>query len=474
MDTLNPTPPSPSTVEPAPAVRRRVRKGQQIRPSVTQVPRTGELSVSIAEEEFLRAIRENPLFAAFNINHAIRFTGGLDADALEKSLHTVIQRHEVLRTTYRIEGERAWRVIAPSVPQLLTRLSLRSVGTGDREEAACRLLTQHARRQFDPAVGPLIHALLIALDVQDHVFLVTFHHIVCDAGSLGVFVSELMAVYAANAQGREADLPVLGVQYADYATWQRQWLSGPVEVEQTAYWRKQLSGRQGPLSLPADHPRATRTGRAGVTHHLVGRETLDALATLSHRAGVTLFTTTLSLFTLLLSEMTGATDISIWVPGSNRDRSELEGMIGLFLDFTVFRLDLSGEPTFLELLRRVFRTGQEAHTYRGVSILSAVAGARQARLDQVMFNMIGAIQDGAAPTKAPLKDNPSGLQMQPFLFPLENPVDSDLILNVSATSRGLYCALLYSADLFSAERMDQFLSGYAALAKRVVARTHGV
>jgi hypothetical protein len=235
------------------------------------------------------------------------------------------------------------------------------------EQDAQRIAVEEARQPFDLEQGPLLRARLLRLSEQEQVLLVTMHHIVSDGWSMGVLVKEVAALYSAFSAGQPAALEELPIQYADYAVWQREWLRGEVLERQLSYWREQLAGAPAVLELPSDHPRpAVQSFRGSFEPVVIGAEVTARLKELSRREGVTLFMLLLSAWQVLLSRYTGTTDIVVGTPIANRQRGEVEGLIGYFVNALALRTDLSGDPTFHELLRRVREVALGAYLHQDV------------------------------------------------------------------------------------------------------------
>src|SRR6266576_2564818 len=300
----------------------------------------------------------------YNIPAALRLKTRLNVAALRRSLNEIVRRHEALRTCFSVVDGQPVQVIAPVLELELAVADLGGIAEGERENEALRLAGAEAQRPFDLATGPLLRASLLQLADADYVLLLVMHHIVTDGWSMGVFFRELTDLYGAFVMGRPSPLPPLPIQYADYAVWQRQWLDGEVRQRQVGYWREQLA-ELPVLELPTDRPRpAVQSFRGG--HHALRLEAglTAGLRQLSQREGVTLFMTLLAAFQTLLHRYTGQDDIVVGSPIAGRTRAELEGLIGFFVNTLVLRTDMSGDPSFLELLRRVQQTAMGAYAHQ--------------------------------------------------------------------------------------------------------------
>ena len=288
--------------------------------------------------------------SAYNIPLAIRLKGLPNIKVLEESLNKIIKRHEALRTTFRSAGGGPVQVIAENISLEMPLIDLSGQPKAEREVEAERLTRNEAMRRFDLPKGPLLSAVLIRLSEEEHILLLTMHHIVSDGWSMGVFTAELAALYKAYCNGEASPLPELPIQYADFAHWQREWLQGEVLENQLSYWRKQLEGVPV-LQLFTDRPRPAVQTFEGASQDIALSPTLTgALNDLSQRQGVTLFMTLLAAFQTLLFRYTGQEDIVVGTPIANRTRSELEGLIGFFVNTLVMRTLVKPQMRFSELV----------------------------------------------------------------------------------------------------------------------------
>src|SRR5205807_4663904 len=280
--------------------------------------------------------------------------GHLDISALEQSLNEIIRRHESLRTSFGTFEGQPVQVIAAAEWVGLAVIDLSGFGEEEREAAGLRLAQEEAQRPFDLARGPLLRVSLLRLAEQEHIALLTMHHIISDGWSVGVMIREVAALYEAYVGGGTSPLAELPIQYADYAVWQREWLSGIVLDEQLAYWKQQLGGELPVLELPTDYTRSALQSFEGGREHLrLPAELSEGLRAVSRSEGVTLFMTLLTLWQVLLSRWSGQDDVIVGVPIAGRTQVEVEGLIGFFVNTLPLRADLRGEPSFRELLRRV-------------------------------------------------------------------------------------------------------------------------
>ena len=357
----------------------------------------GPLPLSFAQQRLWFLDQLAPGNPVYNIPWVMRLAGPLDVAALEAALGEVVRRHEVLRTTFSTVGEKPVQVIAPALVLTLGVTDLRHLPAAERAAEAGRLATEEGRRGFDLGRGPLIRLGLLRLADEEHVLLLTIHHVVSDGWSMGVLMNELAALYEAFRAGRPSPLPELPVQYADFAQWQRQWLQGEVLEEQLAYWRKQLGGDLAALELPADRPRPAVPTFTGTTaaRALPGGLT-RAMEALGRQEGVTPFMVALAALQALLHRYTGQDDIVVGSPIAGRNRTEIEPLIGFFVNMLVLRTDLSGDPTFRELLARVREVTLGAYAHqdlpfeRLVDIVRPERDPTRAPLFQASFSLQGA------------------------------------------------------------------------------------
>ncbi|HEX3529024.1 MAG TPA: amino acid adenylation domain-containing protein, partial [Thermoanaerobaculia bacterium] len=306
---------------------------------------------SFAQERLWFLAQLDPDSLAYSLPAAVRLDGALDLPALRHALAAVVRRHESLRTTFANRGGQPVQRIAPPG---VTELPVVDLGGIEPRDAEARRLTREAaQRPFDLAAGPLFAPLLLRESATRATLVLTVHHIVTDAWSMGVLVRELAAVYGGSTAGTPAVLPELPIQYADYARWQRGWLTGAVLEEELAYWRERLAGLSPVLELPADRPRpAMASGRGGRRAWHASAGVTARLRSLTQEGGATLFMLLLAVFEALLGRLAGENDVAVGVPVAGRTRVETEGLIGFFVNTLVLRLDLSGAPDLRTLLAR--------------------------------------------------------------------------------------------------------------------------
>ncbi|MEG4026647.1 condensation domain-containing protein, partial [Microcoleus sp. S13C4] len=408
------------------------------------IPRSGDIPLSFAQARlwFLDQLQPNSAF--YNIPSALRLSGQLNIAALESSLNEIICRHEVLRTNFTKVSGQPIQVIASTLKLKLLKVDLQNLPFCEREVEAQRLATAEAQRPFDLEREPLVRAKLLQLDDTEYVFLLTVHHIIFDGWSAGVFYGELAALYEAKCTGNPKVLPELPVQYADFAVWQRYWLTPELLETQLNYGKQQLLGAPALLELPTDRPRkAVQSYRGAYKSFGLSLELSQALANFSRRAGVTLFMTLYAAFVTLLYRYTGSSDIVVGTPVAGRNRQEIEGLIGFFVNTLVLRTDLSGNPSFDQLLHRVREVALQGYTHQDLPFEQLVEALQPERslsytpLFQVMF----ALDEKSVPSME-LPD----LTFSSFSFET-GTTKFDLTLSMENTADGLVAEWEYNSDL---------------------------
>jgi amino acid adenylation domain-containing protein len=434
-------------------------------PPIVPVPRDGELPLSFAQQRLWFIDQLEP-GSVYNFPAAVRLKGQLNVAALKLSLNEIVKRHESLRTTFTTVDGRPVQVIAPLLTLALPILDLRELPETEREAEVQRLATNEAQRPFDLAEGPLVRATVLQLGENDHVGLLTMHHIVTDGWSAGILIREMAVIYDAVCSGRPSSLPELPVQYADFAHWQRNWLEGEVLENQLNYWKEQLLGAPPLLELPTDHPRpAIQTFHGAHQSILLAPIVGDRLKALSRQEGVTLFMTMLAAFQVLLQGYTNQDDLVIGTPIANRNRLETEGLIGFFVNTLVLRTSLSGNPVFRDLLRRVREVCLGAYAHQDLPFEKLVEELHLARdlsrnpLFQVMFVL----------QNTPLQavDLP-GLSLSPVEVDTAT-THFDLTMHFADTAQGLLGTLTYNTDLFEAATVARMLTHFESLLGAIAA-----
>jgi Condensation domain len=315
-----------------------------------------------------------PGSAAYNVPVHMRLRGPLDPSILGRSLDEVVRRHESLRTSFECVGGEPWQLVHEDAPVALRLEDLSALPGVEREAEVSRLAAEEVWKPFDLTAAPLVRARLLRLGPEEHVFLLTMHHIITDGWSVGVLLRELDALCDAFSRGFATPLPELPVQYADYAVWQREWLQGEELDRLFAHWREALAGAPPALDLPTDRTRsAFAQGTAGSRSILLTPETSDSLRHLSRSEGATLFTTLVAALDVLLYRCTGQEDLVVGTRAVGRNLVETEGIIGFFDNMFSLRSRVSGEMTFADLLRRVRENMLGAYAHQDLPFERLVA-----------------------------------------------------------------------------------------------------
>ncbi|HYH45921.1 MAG TPA: condensation domain-containing protein, partial [Thermoanaerobaculia bacterium] len=332
--------------------------------AIPRRPLPGPVRLSFAQERLWFVDRWRPGTAAYNLLDAIQLVGRLDSGALAAALSELMRRHEALRTVFLEREGVAYQVVNPAGAVPLPVIDLTAVPADRRRPMAQALAQAEGRVPFDLAGDPLLRARLVRLGEGEHFLVLVLHHIATDLWSFGILIRELGTVYNRISAGDLTPLPELPIQYADFAAWQRGWLTGEVLEGQLGYWRKQLQGAPVSLDLPTDRPRPAAQGFAGaVLPFTLAAGLLGALRALAQESGGTLFMVAWSAFAALLSRYSGQRDLLLGFPIAGRTRREVEPLIGLFINTLVLRADLSGDASFREIVDRARETtlGAFAH-----------------------------------------------------------------------------------------------------------------
>lgn len=430
--------------------------------------------LSFAQQRLWLLQKLEPESRAYHLTKILRLQGALNIEALQQTFTTLIARHEVLRTRFvqpsgPTEGNTndglPIQIVDPPSPFELPFIDLST--TEQPEDKLQDLLVQATRQRFDLAADPMLRANLVRLQSDEHVLLYVMHHIASDGWSMGVFKHELSVLYQAYAQGQANPLPELPIQYGDFAQWQRQWLSGEVLNNQLSYWKQQLAGAPPVLALPTDHPRPAHPSYQGshVTFTLSPALT-DRLKALSQKNGATLYMTLLAALNILLYRYSQQDDIVIGSPIASRNRPELEGLIGFFVNTLTLRTDLSGQPSFQELLERVRQVTLGAYAHPNIPFEELVATLKPERplgyspWFQVMFVF----------QNQPLRSlDLSGLKIRPFERQhQQGNVMFDITLFMEERRNGLRGKLVFKTDLFEPTTISRMVGHFQTLLEGVV------
>ncbi|WP_275761271.1 non-ribosomal peptide synthetase [Ralstonia pseudosolanacearum] len=449
------------------AVAQAIVRGQgSALPAITAADRSGPLPLSFAQQRLWFLAQMDGGSEAYHIPVGLRLQGELDEDALRRSLDRIVARHEALRTRFEVqEGQVVQRVVSADVGLTLDWVDL---STDESSEHQLGLLAEaEARAPFDLEQGPLIRGCLVKLDEQEHVLLITAHHIVSDGWSLGVLARELGSLYEAYRAGKADPLPALPIQYADYAVWQRRWLDGGELQRQGAYWEQALAGAPTLLSLPTDRTRPAQQDYAGGSVEVVfDAELSTGLRKLSQRHGTTLFMTVLAGWSVLLSRLSGQDEVVVGSPVANRTRSEVEGLIGFFVNTLALRVEVGGAKVS-ELLDRVRAKVLEAQAHQDLPFEQVVERVRPVR--SLSHSPVFQAALSWLNTEA------VGLSLELDGLTVEG-VDAgqaaakfDLTLELRETSEGLTGSLDYATALFDRATIERYLGYLHRLLKAMAA-----
>ncbi|WP_414568346.1 amino acid adenylation domain-containing protein [Nostoc sp. CCY 9925] len=402
----------------------------------------------------------------YNIPIAFHIKGQLNITALHQSLNEILKRHEIWRTTFKLINGQPVQEIARDLTWDLPIINLEHLSNQNWESEVKQLVAKEATKPFNLAKGLLVRATLLRLNEQEHVLLVTMHHIITDGWSCGVFLRELSTLYAAFSTNQPSPLPELPIQYADFAIWQRDRIQGEFLATKLKYWKQQLSGELPVLQLPADRLRPTVTTFAGAKQYFTFSTTLtNALKQLSQREDATLFMSLLAAFNILLYRYTDQEDILIGSPIANRNRAELEGILGLFVNTLVLRNNLSGNPTFQEFLHRVRQVTLDAYAHQDLPFEMLVEKLQPERdlSRNPFYEVMFVLQN--TPTSV---QEVSGLTLHTLEFD-SGTSQLDIFLSMFESQEGLTGCLEYNTDIFDATTISQFIKNYQTLLENIVA-----
>lgn len=420
------------------------------------------IPLSFAQQRVWFLEQLEPNSPAYIISNALRLTGEFNTSILQQALDAIVIHHEALRTNFITSPDGSpIQVIGKPRPVELKIVKV-------TQEQVQSLLNQEAKRPFNLESDLMLRACLLQIDEQEQILLLVMHHIASDGWSMGILWQQLASLYEALLSGKPSPLAKLPIQYADFAVWQHQWLSGEVLSSQIKYWKTQLACADTVLELPTDRPRPPVQTYQGAAQSLMLPQTLSAsLIELSRQEGVTLFMTLLAAFGTILHRYSGQEDILIGSPIAGRNHSEIEGLIGFFINTVVLRTDFSGNPSFRSVLSRVRQMALGAYAHQDMPFEKLVEELQPERdtsrnpLFQVWFNMLN------------LKDiqlELPGVAIEPVSM-LETASKFDLTLYVTEKNQGIQLDLVYNTDLFASERMMEMLNQFHHLLDQIVAAT---
>jgi amino acid adenylation domain-containing protein/FkbM family methyltransferase len=457
---------APTVAELARLIESRIAGGlQHDELPIEAVPRDGDLPLSFAQQRLWLMDQIEPGIPIYNIHVPVRLTAELDVVALKRTVDELLRRHEVLRTTFVLKDEGPVQVIAPPRPTFMPIIDLSQIDEQRREGELLRIAHDEAALPFNLANGPLMRVRLLRLGPQEHALLFTLHHIVGDGWSMSVLVKEVAALYSGFSQGSPVKLPELTIQYADFAHWQRRRLEGGVLEGLVAYWKDQLRDLPS-MDLPSDRPRPPALSFRGGRQRIILSEGLTAaIKSLSVQEGATLFMTLLAAFQALLHRYSGQEDIVVGSNIAGRNRKEIEGLIGFFVNNLVLRTDLSGNLTFRQLLGRVRDVCLNAYAHQDMPFDLLVEELQPDRslshnpLFQVMFNLQNVPASNLELPGLTLTSLNVHTQTSRF----------DLTLNMWDAKQMIVGSLEYSTDLFNDGTITRMLDYFQMLLEEVTA-----
>ena len=433
---------------------------------IQPIERTEDLSLSFAQSRLWFIDQYEGANAIYNISQGLRLEGKLNIEALEKAVNALIVRHETLRTCFSSSEGEPIQIILPELTLAIGVTDLGELSLEEQDLQVQHLLTQESHKPFDLKNPPLLRVSLFRLGETTHILVLTIHHIIADGWSMGVLNGELSHLYQAACKKEIPSLPVLPIQYADFAQWQRNWLQGDVLESQLSYWKQQLGGSLPVLELPTDHPRpAIQTYNGATIFVELSQDLTNALKALSQQEGVTLFMTLLAAFQILLYRYSGQDDIIVGTPIANRNRQEIEPLIGFFVNSLVLRSDLVGNPSFRELLKRVREVTLGAYAHQDLPFEKLVEELQPERdlsrnpFFQVWFNMINFTES----TLLELMD----LKAENLL---SREIDSkfDLTLYLENKDKNIYLQWVYNKSLFNGDTIQQMSKHFQQLLEVIV------
>jgi amino acid adenylation domain-containing protein len=440
-------------------------KPESPEPVIHPIPRQGSLVLSFGQQQ-LWLHDQYATDTPNNISRCIRLSGHLHVEVLHNALNTIVARHEVLRTTFAAAGGDPVQVIHPSASVALPVIDLSTVPTSQREGEVRRLFDEDAQRLFNLSTDLMLRVTLLQLSATEHALILTTHHIAADDWSIGVLLREISSLYEAFVSGKPSPLPELPIQYADFACWQRQWLQDVVLESHASYWKKTLAGSPLVLALPTDRPRPSIPTLRGAEYSSVLPGTLTAaLKSLTRREGATLFMTLLAAFKTLLYRYTRQEDVNVGTVIANRNRVEIEGLIGFFVNTLVLRTDLSGDPTFRELVGRVGEVAMGAYAHQDMpfdKVLEIVNPKRDVSstpLFQVAFMVHNAPKEQLEIPNLTCTFERKTITTSLF----------DLTLEIAASGDGLITSFMYRTDLFEPSTIRRLAGHYRELLEGVAA-----
>ena len=430
--------------------------------TIIPIPRDGQLPLSFAQARLWFLYQLEGATGTYNMTGALSLSGSLQVEALKQALGAIIQRHESLRTSFQtVDGVPVQVIDANPIWELLI-VNL----AGKEAEAAEKLAQAEAQTPFDLTKSPLLRVTLLKLQPEKHILLINMHHIISDGWSIGVFIRELSHLYGAFVAGEKPTLADLPIQYADFAVWQRQWLQGKVLAAQLEYWKRQLADAPPLLELPTDRPRpAIQTFQGKTERFQLDGKLTQQLKALSQQSGCTLFMTLLAAFGVVLSRYSGQTDLVIGSAIANRNRREIEGLIGFFVNTLALRLDLSEKPSFATFLKQVQTVTQDGYEHQDLPFEMLVEELQlERKLDRNPLVQVGFILQNAANEAW----NLPGLTIEEMSWELDS-ARFDLEFHLSEVNDGIAGFCCYNIDLFDGTTIARLLEHFQNILRAIIA-----
>ncbi len=453
---------SPTVARLAEQVEEGLRRNNKMEiPPIVRVSRTGSLPLSFAQQRLWFLEQLDPGSAAYNSPGAVRLNGKLDPSSVQRSLTEIVSRHEVLRTTFPARNGEPFQQIAPPSTVEVPLIDLSHVP--DREQRVLQLAREEAVRPFDLNQGPLLRAMLVRLEPEVHMLLFTVHHAVCDAWSVNILIREFTLLYETFLKGETSPLPELPIQYADFASWQRRWLTGEVLESFLNYWRRKLAGMP-PLQLRIGKGISDIRANDGRNDSFdLEPGMMKALQEVSRRHGTTLFMTMLAAFEVLMHRYSGQTDFAVGAPVAGRNEVEIEDLIGFFVNMLPLRADLTGDPTFEELLERVRATTLEAYSHQALPLEKLIEEVKPPRIDgrPQIFQVTFALQN----EEMALRLLPGGDAT--LIETGEETVRFGLVLWIFRSAAGFRACWRYNNGVFDPREIERLNRDYSQILQQV-------
>jgi acyl carrier protein len=436
-----------------------------IPPRIERGPDSERVALSFAQQRLWFIQRLAPENTAYNMSNEVRLSGQVNVKALDATLVEITRRHEVLRTSFISEDGEPLQVIGGAEQVRLMVVDLRELDLSRKETETRRLAREEGETRFDLERGPLLRVRLLRLEDEESLLLVTMHHIASDGWSLDILIRETGLLYEAYSGGRGSPLEELQIQYKDFARWQREWMKGEVLEKQLDYWKRQLKGIEETGGLPTDYPRSAEgTSRGARLKRVISKEVRERLKEMGRQQGVTLFMTLLGAFEVVMKHYSGRDEVVVGTDVANRNRGETEGLIGFFVNQLVMRMEVKGEWSFEELLRRVREVALEGYANQDVPFEKVVEAMNPRRAGgQSPFFQVKLILQNAPQHSLDVK----GLRVK--VVEVQNrTAKSDILLSLFENDDGLLCNYQYDTSLFERDTITRLADQYEIVLREVI------